>query len=208
MKKIQLPKLNNSGGFTLLEVLIAALMTGVITAATFQFYVRMDSQTEAQFQLSEAQHLARASMHDIKKNLRMAGYKLPVGHVPFTVSGDTLIIYREGIQPVDTIIYTLEEFNDIEYYRVGNLPSGQQLWKLMKQTNSGTPQVFADFLTGIRYNQLSTSSMEISLQVQTAKEDYSRDQESYQGYPVDGGESYANFKTVLLTERVSIRNIS
>ena len=105
----KLKKLKNSGGFTLLEVLIASIITGVITAAAFQFYVRIHSQAEAQYDLSEAQHLARASLHDIKKTLRMAGYKLPTGHEPFTVSGDSLIVYMQGTQPVDTIIFALEE---------------------------------------------------------------------------------------------------
>ncbi len=204
MEKIQLNKLKSSRGFTLIEVLIASIITGVITAATFQFYVRIHSQSEAQHELSEAQHLARASLHEIKRTLRMAGYKLPAGHEPFTISGNTLIVYMQGTQPVDTIVFSLEEFTDSEYSTVGNLPEGQQLWKLIKQTNSDEAQIFADYLTGIRYTQLSSSSLQVALQVQTAREDLSRDESS--GSEQDDGTS--NFKTVLLTERIKIRNVS
>lgn len=206
MNKLELKKLNSSRGFTLIEVLIASIITGVITAAAFQFYVRIHSQSEAQHELSEAQHLARASLHEIKRTLRMAGYKLPAGHDPFTVSGDTLVVYMQGTQPVDTIVFHLEEFTDLEYSAVSNLPDGQQLWKLMKQTNSDQPQIFADYLTGIRYTQLSVSSLQVSLQVQTAREDLSRDVSS--GSVQVDGDGTTNFKTVLLTERIKIRNVS
>lgn len=200
MKKHRLLKLNNNRGFTLLEVLIAAIITGIITAATFQFYVRMHSESEAQFDLSEAQQLARSSMTDIKKNLRMAGYKIPDTLAPYTINGDTLTIYMQGTLPVDTIVYYLQEFTDAEYLRTPRLPTGVRLWKLMKKVNADPAQVYADFLTGIRYAQLSPSSVAVSLQVQTAKEDLSRDN-------AHGGPELGDYHTVQLTERIKIRNI-
>ncbi|KAA3634262.1 MAG: prepilin-type N-terminal cleavage/methylation domain-containing protein [Calditrichaeota bacterium] len=204
MKKLQNKRHRNQHGFTIIEVLIAALITSILTTATFAFYVRMHNQSENQFEISEAQNLARASLYDINKVLRMAGYKIPATHAPYTISGDSLIVYKQGSQPVDTIYFFLEEFTDAEYATAPDLPSNQKLYKLMKQENSDASQVVADYITGVRFTQLSPSSVNVALQVQTAIPDHSKEYATSQDGEVDFS---TGFTTVTLDEQVKIRNV-
>ena len=191
-------------GFTIIEVLIAALITSIIATSTFTFYIRLHNQSENQYEISEAQNFARASLYDIDKELRMAGYKIPDTHNPFTISGDTLIIYKQGTQPVDTIMYYLEEFTENEYADMSDLPSDKKMYKLMKKENSTVAQIFADYLSGIQFTQLTGSSINISLEVQTSLPDHSREYAHAEDGQID---FHSGYTTVTLTQRVKIRNI-
>lgn len=181
-------------GFTILEVLIAALITGILATASFRFYTSVHNQTETQYEVSELQHQCRASVHEIKKTLRLAGFKL-LGHPAIEISGDTLAIYYSETQPVDTIRYFLQEFDAYDYYRVPNLPEGQQLFKLVKQQNSGTPEAYTDFIRDIDFTQVDSKTMQISIVAQVAKQDDT--------FKENGG-----FRTWTLEEQVSLRNVS
>ena len=59
----------NQAGFSILEVLIAAVITSIIATSAFQFYTKMHEQSEHQFNVSEMHQLARTSMYDIKNSL-------------------------------------------------------------------------------------------------------------------------------------------
>jgi len=187
-------QLGGNSGFSILEVLIAALITGVLATSTFQFYTSMNGQTEIQHDVSEIQHLCRASLHDIKKNLRMAGYKLN-GHDSFDISNDTLSIYYSDTQPVDTVMYYLEEFSENEYYQVKPYVEGMVLYKLMRKVNSETPAICTDFIQSIRFVQLNAKTITISITAQTSKQD--------ETYDTNNG-----FRTYTMVERVTMRNVS
>ena len=179
-------------GVSVLELLIAALITGVMTTAAFQFLVTMQNQSEAQQYLSEAQLLCRNSLMDIKKNLRMAGYKI-VGHPTYEVKGDTLAVYVSRSQPVDTILYYLQEFNDGEYAAMPDLPEGRQVYRLMKQTNSDRPDEFANFILNVQYDLTDPSNVIVRVTTQTPRPD--------DDYP-----SFNGYRSYSLSERVNIRN--
>jgi len=77
-------------GFTILEVLVAGLITGILAMSSFQFYVSMHNQTLTQEEVSDMQTNCRASLHEIGQTLRMGGYKLSDTHNPFEITGDSL----------------------------------------------------------------------------------------------------------------------
>lgn len=181
-------------GFTILEVLIAALITGILATASFRFYTTMHNSTETQYEVSELQHQCRASVHEIKKTLRLAGFKL-VGHPAIEISADTLSIYFSETQPVDTIRYYLQEFSHYDYYRVPNLPEGTELFKLVKQRNNQAPEAYTDFIRKIGFQQIDSKTMQITIVAQVAKQDDTFDK--------NGG-----FRTWTLEEQVSLRNVS
>lgn len=193
MQIFRLQRLRNSRGTSILEVLIAALITGLITTAAFKFYTAMHHQAETQYDVSEIQHLCRASLHDMKKTLRMAGYKL-TGHPSYEIKGDSLAIYFSASQPVDTILYFLEEYTDDEYAQVPDLLQGKQLWKLMKQRNSFPAVVFSNCITDINYTAVNSENMIIVITIQTSRSDDT--------YSTNNG-----FRTYSLMERVNIRNM-
>ncbi len=179
-------------GISVLELLIATLITGVMTTAAFQFLVTMQNQSEAQQNLSEAQLLCRNSLMDIKKNLRMAGYKI-TGHPAYEVKGDTLAVYVSRSQPVDTVLYYLQEFNDGEYASMPDFPEGRQVYRLMKQTNSNPADEFADYVLNVQYDLTDPSNVIIQVTTQTPRPD--------EDYPFFNG-----YRSYSLSERVKIRN--
>lgn len=189
-------------GFTLIELLIAALITAVLAAAAFQFYITMQQQVTTQKDISDMQQISRSCLQEIGKNLRMAGYMLPAGHSAYEIPTATEIhIYigvgdPSAVDPVDTTIYYLQEYTSAEYADVPFLPTGMQLYKLMKQEDDWTdPQVFADFITNISFTEIPPAEMAITLEVQTAKGDETFDKN-------DG------FRTFINTERITMRNLT
>ncbi len=187
---------HNESGFTLLELLIAVLITGILAASAFQFYVTMHQQVITQQEISDMQQVCRSSLQEIGKTLRMAGYMLPT-HPAWDTNGCSLSVYISTgtIDEADTVMYFLQEFSDTEYVAVPNLATGQKLYKLMKQENSNAPETFADFITSIDFVPIGTTEMAVTVQVQTTKDDES--------FSTNDG-----FRTFTNTERVNMRNVS
>ena len=186
-------KAGNNRGISIVEVLIAGLITGIIVTSTFSFYVSMQQQSETQYEVSELQHTCRTSLWDMKKTLRLAGFKVGA-HIPYEISADTLAVYYSDTQPVDSFKYYLQEFSSFEYSMVPNLPQGKQLFKLMKQVNSEVPAVYAEFITRIAYNVIDEANIVITIQAQTTKQDDT--------YAPNNG-----FREFSLAERVHLRNL-
>lgn len=181
-------------GFTIIEVLIAAFITSVMATAAFQFFTKMSSQAEAQSQLSDAQLICRNSALELKKNMRMAGFKLST-HAPYDLSGDTVMIFLQQTNPVDTIKYYLLEFNVGEYNALPNLPEGRHVYKLMRRLNSETPAIYSDYILSFEVDTVSANDAVIRITAQTAMPDF--DLRTDNGY-----------RTHSVTERVHMRNVS
>ncbi|MDF1544031.1 MAG: hypothetical protein P1R58_02880 [bacterium] len=194
MTNIKLSKrLKQKSGFTILEVLISALMVGIITTAAFQFYVSIHTQSEKQYEQSEVQAVCRASIFDIKKTLRMAGFRVG-GHAPYEISNDTLSIYMNTTGTMDTIRYYLEEFTDWEYGQLPGFPSGKQLFRLMKQTNSDPPAIFSEYISSMTYTVVDASNITISVTAYVTKVD--------ETYSPDGG-----YRSFSIGDRINLRNV-
>jgi hypothetical protein len=191
--KTQKLQLCNQRGISVIELLLAVFITAVIMSAAFGFYVTLHGQAETQIEVSEMQNLCRASIDDMKKTLRMAGFKLS-GHAPYEINGDSLLVYYNRAGTVDTMMYFLREFSDYQYSKVYGMPTGHHIWNLMKQHNSGTPEVFADYITKVAFSELSPGQIIITVSAQSAKPD--------QNYLPNNG-----FRTYSLVERVTVRNM-
>ncbi|MGH8014854.1 MAG: PilW family protein [Candidatus Zixiibacteriota bacterium] len=179
-------------GFTILEVLIAALITGIIVASAFSFYTKMHGQSETQFNVSEMQQLCRSSLQDIRKTLLQAGFKLS-GHPPYEITGDTLAVYYNITLPVDTIKYYLVELTAAEYAKT-DIPPATQLYKLVKKVNSGDPAIFADYIKDINFNQIDSANIIVTINVQAMHSDDS--------YGPNSG-----FRVYSVSERIKVRNV-
>lgn len=195
MKQHAAKSLRSQRGVSLLEVLIAAFLTGLIATAAFQFHIEMSGQSEAQYDLANAQLTCRNSLMDIKKTLRMAGYKLPESQPAYRVSGDTLVVYMAGAQPIDTITYYLDEFTISEYAGIGAVPEGRHLYKLMKKTNAAPAEIFSDFLTELSFTVMDSANVIVALGSQTEHQDFRLKQDN-------------GYRTYSVSERINIRNLS
>ena len=186
--------LKGSAGFALLELLIAALITGVVATAGFQFYSKMHELTLSQGDISEMQQLCRSSLGEIHRTLRKAGFKVPPGHPPFQISGDTMAIYFNGTQPVDTVLYFLDEFTTAEYQMVPGLPVGQKLYKLMIKINSAAAFAHTDYVSSINYVVIDAANIALTVTIHAGRKDHS--------YTLNSG-----FRKYTLSEIVNMRNL-
>lgn len=93
-------KPNNQAGHTLLEVLISLVIMGVISTAIFQTYVVQHNNYTTQEEITNVQQNARATIQELGKHARMAGYALPLGVAPIrpaNTNPDSLTVtYKVG----------------------------------------------------------------------------------------------------------------
>jgi type II secretory pathway pseudopilin PulG len=184
---------HRQAGFTILEVLVAGLITGILAVSSFQFYASMHNQTLTQEEVSDMQTNCRAALYEIERTLRMGGYLLGDTHNPFEISGDSLRVFFNDSQPVDTVLYFLQEFSDAEYSQGYPRPQGMRIYKLMKKVNSQKVAVFADFIKSIRYTAAAPDEVMVAVTVESQKPD-----ETFQ--------SNHGYRTFTLVDRVILRN--
>lgn len=174
-------KIIKNKGFTLLELLIAAILTIVISSAALTFLARSNQQYYSQEEISEMQQSLRASMQEIVKQVRMAGFGLP----------DTL----PGID-IDTIpsaADTLTVFRDtfaIKFYIDATTDSLHP--SLIKSVNN-VPSLYATDISQFEVRWLSSRSIRITLSAKTSKADYD----------IGGGNALCRSETQI----VNLRNI-
>jgi Tfp pilus assembly protein PilW len=152
-------KTNNINGFTLLELLIAALLTVVISTAALSFFVRSNQQYFSQEDISETQQSLRASTQEIIKQIRMAGFNIPdtVNAIEIdSIAGapDTITVHRDTFE--------------IRFY-IDN--SGDSLHpNLIKEVN-GTSSIFATDISDLSASRLSTKSVRIGVTAKSLRTD-------------------------------------
>ncbi len=151
--------LKGKSGVTLLELLIASLMTILVTTAAFTFFIRSNQQYFSQENVAEAQENASASIEEISRQLRMAGYNIPDTINAFEVDSviggqDTLVIHRD----------TLE----IRYY-IDNSDTLNP--DLIKEVN-GTTEIFAEQISSFKVNRVAATSLKVTLKSRSDKKDY------------------------------------
>jgi len=181
-------------GYTIAEMLIAVLLTGILAASGAKFYISMHNQTLSQEDISDMQHNARVCMGELTKVLRMAGYKVGT-HPAYDINGDTLRVFYSETQPVDTLMYYLTPYADQELPWQSGVSANLRPMKLMKRINSLTPDVFAEQVRSINYNIVDSANIVVTIQVQADNPD--------EDYNVNQG-----IRTYSSVEKVNIRNLS
>ncbi len=98
--RLRKKKLLSIKGVSLIEALIALLMTGFITAAIFKVYINQHKNWTIQGDVTDMQQNARAAIDELTRQIRMAGYELPIGLPSIEASNtnpDTIVInYSNG----------------------------------------------------------------------------------------------------------------
>jgi Tfp pilus assembly protein PilV len=94
-------KLPGASGFSIIEVLVALLLTGIVTTAAFKAYVTQHKNYLVQDDVTDIQQSARAAIGELTKQIRMAGYQLPYGLpaiIPGNTNPDTITVtyHRDG----------------------------------------------------------------------------------------------------------------
>jgi hypothetical protein len=96
----QIRKFGSAGGFSLAEVLIALILTGVVTTALFGTYINQHKSYIVQDDITTIQQSARTSIDELTRQIRLAGYELPYG-LDFMSAANTnpdtiTITYKNG----------------------------------------------------------------------------------------------------------------
>ena len=72
-------KIKSQRGTSFLEVMIALLILGVVTTAIFKLYITQHKNYLTQDDITTIQQNVRASIDELSRHIRMAGYDLPQG---------------------------------------------------------------------------------------------------------------------------------
>ncbi len=133
-------KIKDEKGITLVELLVAVLITFIVGSAALEFYASQHNQWLAQTDISDMQQNVRALLDELTKNIRSAGYGIIVSHPRVDVTSQTLTIYRKDSTKIDTI----------RYYVSSADPDHPNL---VKQINQDSPQVFAEDIESVQFAQ-------------------------------------------------------
>lgn len=75
-------------GFTIIELLISLVLTAIIATFVFNAYINQHKVVTIQEQVAEMQQNARAAIDELTRQVRMAGYGIPLG-LPGIVASNT-----------------------------------------------------------------------------------------------------------------------
>jgi type II secretory pathway pseudopilin PulG len=131
-------KIKNEKGMTLVELLIATLLTFIVGTAALEFYASQHNQWLAQTDVSDMQQNARALIDELSRNIRSAGYGIMHSHPSVRVTSDTLIIFRKDSTKIDTIQYYISSADTLH-------PN------LVKKINQDAAFVFAENIESVRF---------------------------------------------------------
>lgn len=87
--------LNSEQGMSLIEVLIALILTSLVMASIFRLYINQHKNWNIQTEITDMQQNARASIDELTRQIRMAGHALPLGLEcieAYNTNPDTIVI--------------------------------------------------------------------------------------------------------------------
>ena len=95
-KKIRaIAKIKPLSGFTIVELLVSAILLSIVSLAIFQFYGRQHQVYSVQEEIANAQQNARIALDELAMNVMAAGADLPAGFAPvisYNTNPDTIVI--------------------------------------------------------------------------------------------------------------------
>jgi len=131
-------KIKGEKGMTLMELLIAVLLTFIVGSAALEFYASQHNHWLNQTDISDMQQNIRALLDELSRNLRSAGYGIIVNHPRVRVTSDTLVIFRKDSTKIDTIQYYVSSADSLH-------PN------LVKKINQDPAQVFAEDIESVQF---------------------------------------------------------
>ncbi len=154
-------KVRSLGGFTIVELMVAAVILSIISLAAFQFYDREHQVYSVQGEISNAQQNARIVLDELAINVMSAGADLPAGFAPVishNTNPDTIVIrYNKNgcfIMVGDhTQIQQSRPIHTHDTVTCFDVHVGQQIYLLHNNPSPGEPAGEWFTLTGTSYNE-------------------------------------------------------
>ena len=135
-------KLKNQKGITLVELLIGALMSLIIASAVLGFYLNQHEQWLIQEEISDMQQNCRATIDELTRYLRKAGYMMPL-QTAYVIGGNSITVYFKDSTKVDTVQFYVSNTDPLH-------PN------LMRKVNKLQPELFAENIETIQFVQAGT----------------------------------------------------
>lgn len=144
MKIVNCKKINTAA-FTMVEMLIAALLTTVIVTAALKVYNVQQKHLLVQEQISDMQQSVRSSMDELSTKIRLAGYGLPPNFTAPIVAANTnpdtiTIIYNDcNVDDIKLTQTMAQPSSDIlcAGYSLAGINDGDWLYIYDPTTNTG-----------------------------------------------------------------------
>jgi prepilin-type N-terminal cleavage/methylation domain-containing protein len=92
--------MESNRGFTIIELMIAALLTVIVSAAAMSLYLTQHKQLLVQDSISDMQSSLRAAAAELTSMVRLAGYRIPesMALTAFNTNPDTLCVaFDQGV---------------------------------------------------------------------------------------------------------------
>lgn len=151
---------------SILEVLVALFLAGIVTTAIFQIYITQHKNWMIQEDVTDIQQNARAAIDELNRNIRMAGYGLPSGMDPITTydtNPDTIVINfsQTGCNasvesPMPDVSAELKFGDqDLSCFKVGK-------WAYIFDAGTGTGEYFEITQVQIKPSHLQHNTMALS----------------------------------------------
>jgi type IV pilus assembly protein PilW len=220
--------LKSEKGFTLVEILVAVAISGIVMAGIYSAYYTQQRSYEVQEQEVAMQQNLRAAMYFMEREIRMAGLdpERSAGAAIIAVGSDTLQLSEDTSDPDDVdgdgildepsgIIETEQE--NIRYYL-----EDDRLRRATIEEATGDPlvQTLADNIETLDFVYLDAdgnvtatpgdiASVQIALVAKSARQDpqYSRTQ-SFSNMQAESLGTYTDkYRREILTAQVKCRNI-
>ena len=160
-------RLSNSKGATLIELLAALIITGIIITAAFRIYLTQQKGWIIQRQVSDMQHNARSSLRELTHKIRMAGYRLPDGIdaiTPSNTNPDTITITFRTTELCDANLEDAMPLPSSELKCGGSDLSCFQAdeWAYIYDPNTQTGEFF--YITHVQYaaGHIQLNTMDLS----------------------------------------------
>ena len=160
-KRIQaIAKIKSLDGFTIVELMVAAVILSIISLAFFQFYSREHQVYSVQEEIANAQQNARIALDELTMNIMSAGAEIPSGFAPVVSSNtnpDTILIRYNKTGCIITVgdHTQIQQARPIHTHDTVNCFSpfiGQLVYLVHNNPSPGEPSGEWFTLTNVSYN--------------------------------------------------------
>lgn len=132
--------LHNHRGISIIEILLAGFVMAVVSISALQFYQSQHGQFIRQSDVADTQQSLRATMDELTRKIRLAGYRVYGQTAIMTLSDDTWLAlrYHDGDSVRTELFFLLQ-----------NSLTGRT--DLMTQMNGQAMQVFAEGIDSVLF---------------------------------------------------------
>ena len=208
-------------GYTLVELMVAVALTGIVTVAIYKGYVSVSTGYDVQDQVIEVQQNARVAMDRMVREIRMAGYDpMETGTAGIDATSTSQQInfsrYDDGAGAMTFISYRLgvSSLGTTDLQRQEGASLGVGSWLSVIENVSALNFAYVD-ATGTVAAPESSRGVMLAIVVRASNEDYGYTDNRDYDIPQAGGVADLtllaspndNFRRRLLTAVVGCRNM-